>query len=101
MNAPIPPVMMTALATMTVPSEPVTVTGPSSGAVSSTACSPSTYVGENGAAEATRFSTRIRPLTAVYPATSKMSFSGYIAVICPPASGSASITTTDHPRNPA
>ena len=58
-------------------------------------------MGEKGAAEAIRFSTSTRPLTHVYPATSKMSFSGYIAVICPPASGRASITTTDQPRNPA
>ena len=35
------------------------------------------------------------------PATSKIIFSGYMAVTWPPGSGSASITAVQSPRKPA
>ena len=53
------------------------------------------------AACSTRPATRSRPLTAGNPATSRISFSGYIAVIWPPSSGSESTTATRWPRKPA
>ena len=43
----------------------------------------------------------VAPLTIGKPATSRISFSGYIAVIWPPSSGSESTTATQSPRKPA
>ena len=43
----------------------------------------------------------LRPLTVGKPATSRIAFSGYIAVIWPPSSGSESTTATLMPRKPA
>jgi hypothetical protein len=59
------------------------------------------YCGSAVAACATRPSTRSRPLIVGKPATSRIAFSGYIAVICPPSSGSESTTPTLSPRKPA
>ena len=100
---------------MKLPSPPVTTTAPQrellaagqaehrrpSAYESFSARVPSRYCGPNGPAWATRLATRSRPLTAGKPATSRISFSGYMAVTWPPGSGSASITATDSPRNPA
>ena len=55
----------------------------------------------NGAAWATRLATSSRPRMAGKPATSKIAFSGYIAVIWPPGSGSESSIAVDRPRTPA
>ena len=59
------------------------------------------YSGFAVAACSTRPSTRVRPLTVGKPATSRIAFSGYIAVIWPPSSGSESTTATRCPRKPA
>ena len=42
-----------------------------------------------------------KALTTGKPATSRIAFSGYIAVIWPPSSGSKSTTPTRSPRKPA
>ena len=59
------------------------------------------YVGDAVAACSTSPVTSSRPLTVGKPATSRIAFSGYIAVIWPPSSGSESTTATLMPRKPA
>ena len=100
LNLPIPAVIRTAPARTTVPSSRVTVT-PSASSVSSSAVRSRRYSGLAVAACSTRPSTSSRPLIEGKPATSKICFSGYIAVIWPPSSGSESTTATRWPRNPA
>ena len=101
LNLPMPAVMSTAPARTSVPSsqadgDAVVVAGPGE-----------PRCGRGGtpawrwppARPARRPATR--PLTDGNPATSKICFSGYIAVIWPPSSGSESTTATRWPRKPA
>jgi hypothetical protein len=55
----------------------------------------------NWSACSTSFATRSLPSTTGKPATSKIFFSGYIAVTCPPASGKESTTAVLNSRKPA
>ena len=100
LNLPMPAVMSSALAVTVVPSSRVTVTS-SSVVTRSVAVRSSRYAGSAVLACSTRPSTRSRPLTEGNPATSRICFSGYIAVTWPPSSGSESMTATRRPRNPA
>ena len=100
LNLPMPAVISTAPARISVPSSQVTVT-PSSSCTSPLAVRSRRYSGFAVAACSTSPSTSVRPLTDGKPATSKICFSGYIAVICPPSSGSESTTATRWPRKPA
>ena len=100
-KVPMPPVMTTAPATTTWPVLVVIRTRPSSSCDSSRACMPRRYTGSNGAACAIKPSMRLRPLTEGNPAMSRIAFSGYIALTCPPGSARASITATERPRKPA
>ena len=99
-NVPMPPVMTMARHSMRMPPEVVTAKPPSPRS-SAIACWPSRYSGSCCAACATSWSTRSRPLMAGKPATSKIAFSGYMAVICPPGSSSESSTIVDSVRTPA
>ena len=100
LNLPMPAVISTAPQLTEVSSSSATTT-PSSVWVSVAAVRPSRYVGSAVAACSTSASTRSRPLTVGKPATSRICFSGYIAVIWPPSSGSESTTATRSPRKPA
>ena len=100
LNLPMPAVMITAPARTSVPSSRPTVT-PRSSVASVAAVRSRRYVGSAVPACSTSPSTRSRPLMAGKPATSKICFSGYIAVTWPPSSGSESTTATRCPRNPA
>ena len=100
LNLPIPAVMITAPARIRVPSSRSMVTASSSW-VRLTAVRSRKYSGWALAACSTRPATRSRPLIDGKPATSKISFSGYIAVTWPPSSGSESTSATRSPRKPA
>ena len=100
LNLPMPAVMMTAPAVISVPSSsPIVTESPSWRSVR--AVRSRKYSGCAVEACATSPSTRSRPFTVGKPATSRIAFSGYIAVIWPPSSGSESTTATRRPRNPA
>ena len=99
-NVPMPPVITIARHSMRCPVEVVT----REAAVA--ALEPDGLVAEqvvrlNGAACCSSWSTSSRPLMAGKPATSKIAFSGYIAVIWPPGSSSESSTAVDSVRTPA
>ena len=98
---PIPPVRTTAFASMVRPAAVVTVDYRAlpRRVVSPVACSSEWVLHREGVGLLHQSSPPVpRPLTLVKPATSKISFSGYIAVICPPGSGSVSSTTVSSPE---
>ena len=58
-------------------------------------------LGLEGLACVNKLSIKSFPLMEENPPTSKMAFSGYMAVICPPGSSKLSIKPTLMPRKPA